>query len=125
MRSTSYAETLEESSDVARQRERLAFEHGLMLLARLGLRSIEIDRNHGRGRCSKCLSNQSFSPISDNCSADLAAGHDAQPGVGAGRAGQRDDGQIPAVGPAPRVEDALELAPAAQPPGAGQGIGGH
>jgi flagellar protein FlaF len=35
MRRTPYAETLEESSDATRQRERLAFDHGLMLLARL------------------------------------------------------------------------------------------
>jgi flagellar protein FlaF len=35
MRRPSYAETIEDSSDAARQRERLAFDHGLRLLARL------------------------------------------------------------------------------------------
>jgi len=35
MRRPSYAETLEGSSEVARRSERLAFEHGLRLLARL------------------------------------------------------------------------------------------
>jgi flagellar biosynthesis activator protein FlaF len=35
MRRPSYAETLEGSSEVARRGERLAFEHGLRLLARL------------------------------------------------------------------------------------------
>ena len=70
------------------------------------------------------LSNQSFSPVSQDGSADLSAGDDSEPRRPRGGR-SRDDGEVPTVGPAADVEHALELATAADPPCRRQGMGWH
>jgi len=67
------------------------------------------------------LSNQSFSSVSHNRSPQLSAGDDTETRRPSGGGG-RDDGEVTAVGPAPRVEDALEFAAAANPSRRRQGL---
>ena len=78
----------------------------------------------GRDLGPEHLSNQSFSSIPHDRSAEFLAGDDAQAAVGAWCRGGNDC-EVTAMGSATGVEDALELPASADSPAGWQSIGRH
>jgi hypothetical protein len=73
---------------------------------------------------AKHLSNQSFSPVSDDCAAKLPRCHHPEPGRRP-RPRCTHQREKAAVRSPSGVENVLKLHPSAQPPGRGKGVGRH